>query len=200
MAVVFAWEHLRTAVIAALVADGTFANSTVATAANPLGWREPPRQLVGTSRIVWVPGDPGGNLGEVVGPRFPGPRAALGDGNGPARNLLGLRELFTIDIVGANATAGSMSNEAAQYHATRALYDAWMRAMYLSGFGNLEFRSARWLVDRAEGRYGATIQVVCAMLAVIPDTIMGQAPVDTDASITTTLLNRSEVQLIEAPT
>jgi len=164
MAVILALEKLFDDV------QARFAVETPALAsASFFGWREPPRQGTPTSRIVWVPGDPRGALGAVGPARFPG-----GSAQRP-RPLATLHELFYVEISGADATAPD--NERAQYHATRLLFDAWLRAVYLAAYGTFAIVSAEWIgvADRAQRRYGAAIRVVGTIDAKVPDSALTAA-------------------------
>lgn len=143
------------------------------------GWREVPRQgRLPDAHIVLKPGDPSGRLSKShTGARYPGQL--------PLRSLGGLWELFTVTISAHDAAAPQ--DDRAQYRATRLLYDAWLRAVYLSGFGNFNIESDRWLTSRKEGRFGAALEVVGGILAVIPDSAVTLAPVDVHAEITESL-------------
>ena len=144
------------------------------------GWREPPRQgKLPQAHIVITPGDPSGRLAKShTGARYPGQL--------PIRSVGGMWELFTARISAQDPAASN--DDRAQYRATRLLYDAWLRAVYLSGFGNFSIESDRWLVTRKEGRFGAALEVVGGILAVIPDSALTLAPVDVKAEITESLL------------
>src|SRR6185369_2099880 len=79
------------------------------------------------NKIVWVPGnEPGnGDVGKLLGPSKNVPDNV--------RSLGTLAELFTVYICGSDPT--SPTNELAQYKVTRLLYDTFIRAAYLQGFG-----------------------------------------------------------------
>lgn len=125
---------------------------------NLFGWRVPSQQLTTGQRIVWVPGDPSGSAGEIAPPRNPG---------GNPRSLGVLLEIFTVWITGIDGT--DPENETAQYIATRSLYDAWYRAVYLAAVGTFSIKSTAWVVNRKERRHGATLCVVATVQAKIPD-------------------------------
>lgn len=184
-----ALEYLFDQVVARFAADSTVA-------ANYFGWREPPKQLGvsggRTARIVWRPGDPNGSVGAVQSPRGPGAT--------PARPLGDLKELFTVEITAADNTAPE--NERKQYAACRLLFDAWYRAVYLKAGGSFVVQSANWLRGTGDSpvrRHGATMQVVCTILAKIPDIQYTTAPVDTDAEIESSLEDVDETLTIPAP-
>lgn len=148
------------------------------------GWREHQRQQQGDSRIVCYPGDSNGDMGETLPPRSPG--------FGNPRPLLNLAELCTWEITGTAPTPTASDDERAQYQATREIYDAWARAVYLAAHGTYEQLSAEWLVERKERRRGATLRVVLAVQAVVPDAPVPIAPIDTSAGLTVDLLNVTE--------
>jgi hypothetical protein len=154
MADILAIPRLFDAVVARFLVDGT-------NTPNVFGWREPAQQMRATSRIAWVPGDEAGGMGDVGPAKYPGESAA-----GP-RSLATLNERVTVIINGYDST--NPEDERAQYIATRLLYDAWFRAVYLSGFGTFSVVSNEWLTKTKERRHGAAIRVVLAVQAKIPD-------------------------------
>ncbi len=169
-----------------------FASDSTA-AANHFGWREPTRQLGDAggrgNRIVWVPGDPNGNLGPVVNPREPGKL--------PHRPIGTLEELFHCQITGYEPSDPEL--EIDQYETTRLLFDAWWRAVYLYRPNLISLRGSSWITEKTTRRRGATIQVVCTILAMIPDAQYQGAPVDTAATIASKLLDVSESIEVPAP-
>lgn len=185
MAVIFALENLFDSVVNRFGVEGSFGSVpdpvTAAVRANKFGWREPFRQLGATSRIVWVPGDPQGDLGALVAPKYPGQNPR------PLQNLV---ERFHVFISGADSSApGNQVDERKQYHATRLLYDIWIRAMYLEAYGtfNVSTFNSAWIIDKNERRYGAAIRVSATIQAVITDSVFEVAPIDVEAHIVPTL-------------
>jgi hypothetical protein len=160
-----ALEQLYDAVVARFTADGTVATSA-------FGWREPARQTPPPS-CRWYPGDPSGSLGELGAPKQPGRMP---------RSLGTLGERFTVVIASHDATAPD--DERKQYKATRLLFDDWWRAVYLAAYGTVRVVSARWVIEKVERRYGATIEVVCAIEAMLPDAAQATAPTDVRAVVT----------------
>jgi len=182
--ITFAVEHLYDTVAARFEAEGTVVAMT-------FGWREPPRQQTTPRRIVWTPGDEKGAIGDIA------PARKTEEWTNP-RPLLNLKELFTVTI-SANDSS-KPENERAQYAATRALYDAWVRAVALAVGGAYTLKSQTWIVDRAnERRLGAAIRVVGVLEAVIPDAAYATAPVDTKAEIDVEELDVTETVTTEDP-
>lgn len=172
MAVVFALEKLFDDVEATFASEGAGITQS-------FGWREPASQLVQPAHIDWVPGDDvSGDFGKIQGPKYPG---------GNPRSLWTPRELFTCIIQGYDATAPHV--ERAQYRATRLVFDAWLRAIYLAAHGTVVVDSTRWIVKRKDGRFGATLRVVGAILGKTPDSANASAPADVKAAITLTKLS-----------
>lgn len=170
MATIFAVTKLFDDVVAQFAADGT-------NVPNVFGWREPTKQQA-LPRVVWVPGnDANGDIGEIVAGRFPGKLTERALGN--------IDEIITVYVQSVDAT--NLENERAQYESTRALFDAWYRAVYLNAHGTFEIQSAEWVIDKKERRFGAAIRVLMSVQAVLPDEALVTMPVDTAASITTTL-------------
>lgn len=165
MATILALPKLFDDVNARFVAEGTGVP-------NLFGWRKSAQQLATGKRIVWIPGDTRGSLGAMLPARNPGRNP---------RPIATLEELFTVEISSNDPT--QLEDERAQYQATRELYDAWYRAVYLAARGTFRVLSDEWIVDKKERRFGAAIRVVCAVQAEIPDAPPATAPVDTGAVI-----------------
>lgn len=169
MAETFAIEVLLQKVRARFTAEGTAVQ-------NVFGWRAPAQHVEG-SRIAWVPGDPNGKLGELLGPRSPG---------GSPRPLYNLAELYTVYISSSDPT--NIEDETLQYKATRHVYNAWLRAVYLAAHGTYKLiDSGTWLAARKERRHGATLRCVIALQTPIIDAPQASAPVDTTGNITIVL-------------
>lgn len=184
MPTTLALTNLYDLVVARFALDGTDAESY-------FGWREPSKNKVHPRRVVWVPGDESGALGELLPPRGPGNNA---------RPIANLGELFTLYVSAYDATdAATAENERAQYVVTRLLYDATIRAIHLAAHGTFAIVSSDWNTDKNERRNGAEIIVVGTVRAVIPDVAYEVAPDDTEADITTDLEDVSEKTIEPAP-
>lgn len=182
MADTLALEKLYQDVQARFAQDGTIADQ-------PFGWRAAPQQA-NAPRIVWIPGDDEtGELGVIAPPRNPGRNP---------RPLGTLQELFTCLISAQDP--GNPEDEAAQYKATRLLFDAWYRAVALSSFGTFAIQRAKWIKvgTVTQRRFGAGIRVLGTVQAMIPDAVMVGVPVDTTAVIGLSELNVTETQTIAA--
>lgn len=165
MAIILSLEKLFDDVEARFTAEGLL-RPTGPLAPSTFGWRQPSRQEIPGSRIVWVPGDDSnGNLGEIAPPKYPGRL--------PARPLGTLLELFTVYIHGQDASAPE--SERAQWKATRLLFDAWFRAIYLAAYGTFQITEAAWVIDKNQRRFGTTIRVLGTVQAMIPDADAGIA-------------------------
>lgn len=154
-----ALENLYNEVTASFAADGIHAT-------NSFGWRIPEQHPYGP-RIAWVPGDPSNSAGLTTAPRGPG---------GNPRALGMLRELFTVYFTAQDPA--DPENELAQYHIVRNLHDAWFRAVYKASFGNFWIRSEGWETKHNVRRHGATMRVVCEVLAPILDRLPDPPLVD----------------------
>lgn len=177
--VCFALPTLFDAVVARFDLDSTSVEQY-------FGWREPQKHKTARARIVWVPGDEGA-VGDV--------RAARNPGNNP-RSLATLAELFTV-YVSANDPQFP-EDERKQYEATRRLFDAWYRAVYLAAHGTFEVASLAWNISKNERRHGTELVCVCWIESVIPDAPYALAPADTEAQITTSLQDVDEVTIATA--
>lgn len=178
MGIVFAPEQVFDDVVARFGAEGTVVT-------NAFGWRKRAKHKVGESRIVWVPGD-NDNAGAVLPPAI----------NHDARQLGKFEELLTVYVAGYDAD--NPTDERAQYNATRALFDAWYRAVYLDHHGAFRILGLRWMVPRTELPHGVELACVVAFKSPIPDTPYTFAPADTTADIATSLEDVTE-QTVASP-
>lgn len=169
MTVVLALPRAYDAVVARFADEGTDCDFG-------FGWRENQKQLVSSRRIVVQPGDVSGALGDVSSARFPGRNP---------RPIGTLNELFTVFVEAYDPT--DAENERAQYQATRELWDAFYRALYLACYGTFEIVSSKWDTSKNVRRRGAMIVAVISLQAMIPDSPLETAPVDTSADITPSL-------------
>jgi len=151
---------------------------------NVFGWQTPKHRGAQQNRICWVPGDPSGATGQVSSARNPG---------GNPRAIGTLDELFTVIIEAKDLT--SAENELLQYKAARFMFDTWYRAAYLSVRNLLSVKSTSWLVDRTARRYGATLQVICEIKAMIPDSAYEDANEDLDIEATAAIELDSDATL-----
>lgn len=177
MSDVLAVEFLFDAVVSRFASDAAAEDPPGIPPTQTFGWREPAKRGDVKPRIVWVPGDDlTGDIGAPAPARNPG---------GNPRPLATVHELVTVYIEGADDS--DPEKERAQYRATRLLFDAWLRAVYLAARGMFALRSHRWLIDRSTRRFGTAIRVVLSIEAAVPDRPYETAPVDTDALVTTHL-------------
>jgi hypothetical protein len=151
MAIVLALPRLYDAVAARFTAE----SFDVAMA---FGWRTPFAQVETVRRIVWVPGDPSGDMGDVSPPKYPGRNP---------RPLLNLAESFYCDLSAVDVTASE--DERSQYQATRELYCVWLRAVHLEAHGTYAIESSEWLIGKNARRFGAAIRVVASIQSVVFD-------------------------------
>lgn len=181
MAIKLSLPLLFDAVVARFATEGPWITPPVVDPPTPgvpvpnlFGWRKKAQQLTTGTRIVWIPGDDAsGNVGEVVAARHPGRNP---------RPLHTLRELCTVYVVANDATGAE--DERKQYEATRLLYDAWLRAVYKDAHGQYEIVASSWVTEKLERRWGATLRVLLAIEAMVPDAVQAVAPVDTFAEVT----------------
>lgn len=184
MAVILALPRLYDAVVARMDADAAAAGDDPVP--QDFGWRAPDRRR-GTHRIAWVPGeDQSGALGDLAAARHPGQNP---------RPLATLTELFTVYLEAVDKD--EPENERKQYQATRELFDAWYRAVYLAAHGTFAIRSANWVIETKVRRRGACIRVVGSTEAMVPDAPLDTAPVDTEAEIAVEELGVTETMTTE---
>jgi hypothetical protein len=179
MTPVLALNKLYDDVEAQLTADGTAVTCY-------FGWREKERQRTG-DRLIWEPGDSSDSAGRLVAARKPGRTP---------RPLATLEELCTVYVVATDET--DKENQRAQYTAARLLYDAFVRALYLAGYGTVSLVSSTWELDRKIRQRGAAIRVVLSVDAMIPDEPLGSpynrelAPADATHNLTLSVLDNDE--------
>lgn len=172
MAIVLALTKLYDDVVARFSAEGT-------AVPNLFGWRASAQQLTTGTRIVWIPGDPNGSVGNHLPARNPGR---------DPRPIATLDELFTVEISASDAS--DLESERKQYEATRLVYDTWFRAVYLAAYGTFKVLSDEWVTEKKERRYGACIRAVCSVQSMIPDAPATFAPTVTDGA-------RAEIEVDE---
>jgi hypothetical protein len=181
MATILALPYLYDLVVARFAAESTCVP-------NLFGWRAPDlKDHAGKPRIAWVPGDEAGELGELEAPKQPGRNP---------RSLATLGELFTVTLWGEDPS--DPENERKQYQATRELFDAWWRAVYLAMPSKVKVVSVAWVIDKKVRRAGAAIRVVCTVEAMVPDEAYELAAVEANADIDTELLDNTESDSISA--
>lgn len=156
-------------------------------ASNVFGWLERDKQIEGAT-ICWVPGDQSGKLGETVAASMPGRLP---------RPLATVRELFTIYITGFDLTAAE--NERAQYHATRVLRDQWYAAVYGAAHGRFVIRDESW-VNSTSVLHGATLRVVIAFEAMVPELPTDIETLPTTADAVVEALLNDELSDVETVT
>jgi hypothetical protein len=155
---------------------------------NLFGWRTPTQKEIGEggARIAWVPGNPDGELGELV------PAKKLTTGN--PRVLGGLAELFHV-VINAVDTS-DLENERKQYQAARELFDAWWRHVFLTSTVHVKIETSEWLTDKKVRRYGAAILVVCTIDAPIFDVPYEAVSTDAKAEIDVEELDNTETMTV----
>lgn len=137
------------------------------------GWREVHRQQCKPRRVVWVPGDPTGKAGKLIGatkaPISVATRAGVAT---TARNLADLDELFTVYLQAYDPT--DADNELRQYKETRLLFDALIGAIYRASHeghavGVVHVDDPIWSTNQTEQKHGGRLTVVGRVRSPIPD-------------------------------
>lgn len=145
------------------------------------GWKARAAQVTGP-RIVMVPGDEGGDAGDIG--------AASQPGRNP-RPLATWAETFHVVVSGAG-DAADPTNERKAYEATRLLADAWFRAAYLHTGVRMRFEGASWLIDRVTARFSTALVMTFAYEAMIHDVPLTDLEFAPDARITASMLDHDE--------
>jgi hypothetical protein len=153
------------------------------------GWKQPPRQREARARILWVPGTPEGEIGEITAPKL--------IHEYPARALANIQEQFHVYIHGFDPDAAP-EDDRAHYIAVRFAFDTWFRHVYNSVHGTFSLGRARYNPGSRpqEFRHGATILVGGTIQAVIPDAQVDEVnPVDGQLSLQ--MLDETETVTID---
>lgn len=131
------------------------------------GWREPGKQLNqgtgGANRILLVPGDPGGKVGDIEGGKRPGR-----DPNGLATMV----EVATLYLWSYDAT--DPTDARLQWRAARRLHDVVIPLCIRAFRGRWKQMAKTWLRSDLERPFGAEMQVVFAVESMIPDDLVPQ--------------------------
>lgn len=125
----------------------------------PFGWREPAQHQTSRNRIVWVPGDRTGYIGNIIGPTQPG---------GVPRYLATLKETFYI-VVSTWANDDEPETELLQWRSTRKLFDRWFTAAVHVAQGTFELLRPEWIQLHKERRSGAALALTVAIQSPIAD-------------------------------
>ena len=143
------------------------------------GWREAPKQINqgpnGASRVVIQPGDASGKLG------------TLGPGKLPGKNPDSLATLFELATLWLWAWDSSDSSDLAQWRAVRRLHDLVMPIILREYRGRWAQMSADYQRPELERRFGAELQIVIAVEAVVPDDVRPEAPGNTVQHVSGTM-------------
>ncbi len=159
MAVKLALQYVRDAIADQFEKDGTGVEIL-------FGWRAVAQQVLGTRRLVVVPGDDSnGDVGDVGNPKQ--------IGKAPTRDLGELREKCTMYIHAAESL--TPEDEEAQYNEARLVFEALYRALHHAAYGRFRIVQARWLTSAKERRYGLGIRVVLELSAPLTDSPLGAA-------------------------
>src|SRR5262249_31903901 len=128
-------------------------------------------------RVLLVPGDPGGKVDAgLLGGKNPGR-----DPNGVATMIeLATLYLWSVDL-------SSATDAHVQWRACRRLHDVVI-PICIRGFrGRWKQLSKTWIKPETERPFGAEMQIVFAVEAMIPDDLVPQAPGGTVTTIHTTI-------------
>jgi len=141
------------------------------------GWNEPDKQHTENRVVIFVPGDPGGNIGNLL--------PAKNVGVGLARNLATIDEMLTIIVDAYDPTdASGPTSERSQYAAARLLFDDVLRAIHLSAHGRYTLRKINWLAEKKVRRKGAAISILLTVQGTIPDAPSGSVGTGTETRLT----------------
>lgn len=142
---------------------------------NHFGWREVNRHKTTESRIVWVPGDEGGQIGSIGAPR--------NTGQNP-RHLAQVGELFTVYL--SSFAKDNPEDEKSQYRESRRLFHLWYQAAHATAYGTFEVLDHAYDQSQKERSHGVMVVATVQIQAPIADNARAIAPADAEARILTT--------------
>jgi hypothetical protein len=152
MTEILALEHLYNGVRAFFDAQGWECYQ-------PFGWREPAQQQITRNRIVWVPGDRSGYIGNIIGPSQPG---------GVPRYLATIKETFYV-VISTWADDAEPETELLQWRSTRKLFDQWFTAATYTALSTFEIIRPEWIQIHKERRSGTALALTVAIQSPIAD-------------------------------
>jgi hypothetical protein len=143
------------------------------------GWNESTKQINqgtgGGNRIVLQPGDASGKVGDLDSAKLPGRDPP------PVATMV---ELATIFLWSYDPSA---SDQRTQWRACRRLHDVVIPICIRTFRGRWKQLSKTWLRTDLERSFGAEMQIVFAVEAMIPDDLVPQAPGGTVTTINQTI-------------
>ena len=162
MAAEHAFDIIFERVIAQLAADSNTANVV-------FGARELAKRINygpgQANRVVFVPGDEKGAIGEY-GPAVKS-RPRSFEGINTPRTLFTLGEIFRVFCWAFDGT--NPESERAQYVAARFLHDQVVRALYKTSYGNFVLTKPTIVPQGVERKFGCEIVITLLVTAKIPD-------------------------------
>lgn len=164
------------------IVDGTAERLPAASPSVVFGWREPVKKdnqgPGGANRVVVQPGDAGGKVGDLEGAKLPG------------RNPPPIATMIEVATIWMWAQDPNDSSELGQWRAARRLHDVVVPIIIRTFRGRWKQLSKVWVRPELERRFGAEMQMVIALEAMIPDDVVPQAPGGT-ATPEITIANQS---------
>jgi len=135
------------------------------TAAVALGWKQPTEQINQgpgrANRVVFIPSDPSGRGGKLVGAQQPGQRLYGTSGPGGAADT-SLRALYTWEravVVSVWAVDGTdPQNESKQIEATETLFEQTIRAVHSFAHNDARWGDVSWTVTPVEHMFGRELR------------------------------------------
>jgi hypothetical protein len=143
---------------------------------NNFGWRELNKHKAAHSRIVWIPGDENGRVGDTGAPR---------DVGGNPRAIAQTNELFTVYFSSFDASAPE--DELVQYREAKRIFHLWYLAAYRAAYGTFEIVDQFWDVSKKERQHGLMSSALVAIQAPIFDDVHALVPADAEPDISTSI-------------
>lgn len=132
-----------------------------------MGWRQPTYQVnqgpSGAGRVLLVPGDPGGKVGDLISAKRPQRDPA------PVATLVELATLYLWAYDGTDPSDARL-----QWRAARRLHDVVVPIVIRAFRGRWKLVSNQWLRSDLERPFGAELQLVIAVEAMLPDDLVPQ--------------------------
>lgn len=131
------------------------------------GWREAPKQVNqgtgGANRIVLMPGDPNGKVGDIDDHKNPGRTPG---------QVATMSELGTLYLWAYDASAATDAR--VQWRAVRRLHDVVIATLQATHSGRWKQVSKRFLRPDLERPFGAEIELVFTVSAMVPGDLVPQ--------------------------
>lgn len=127
-----------------------------------LGWKQPAKNINegpgGANRVVFIPSDPTGKGGKLVGTQQPGPRqfGNAGSEDTAARALFDWERYIVVSVWAVDAS--DPHNEEKQIEAVETLFEWVLRAVQYAAKNNARWGDVAWMTSPTEQMFGRELR------------------------------------------